>query len=73
MNDLTTPWFWDTPDGGGWVRYWRGAFLCPYGREDRLREAYPEAMADYPGSRRPTAAERRAWNSIDPRVHEEGE
>lgn len=26
MAGFTTPWYWNTPDGGGWVRYWNGEF-----------------------------------------------
>lgn len=75
---MTSEWFWDTPSGGGWARYWRGEFVGIYDRAD-LERLYPHlavdadaVMAGWPGKRMPTAAERRAWRKIDPQVKDIG-
>lgn len=69
-----TPWFWDTPEGGGWTRYLPdGESVDRYSLESRIeRETDPvrkaelvEILASCP-RREPTPAERRAWRKINP-------
>ncbi len=69
-----TPWFWDTPEGGGWVRYLTDGRCVDRHALARIIEAetdpdqraeFERILADCPRLL-PTAAERRAWRKIDP-------
>ena len=71
----TTPWFWDTPEGGGWARYWRGSYVTTPPDDDHFARWHPdlvahkaEILADHPGRREPTSSERRAWRVLNPRA-----
>lgn len=76
MITARTPWFWDTPEGGGWTLWLTdGESADRYTLERRIeREADAEQRAEYQRienmrpRRDPTPGEKQAWRKIDPRV-----
>lgn len=79
MNE--TPWFWDTPEGGGWVCYLRGgtlvdryslAHMIEMERDADRRTALQQVL-DMRPNRDPTQAERRAYRKINPPAEGQGE
>lgn len=65
-----TPWYWDTPEGGGWICWTSDGEAHDldsiHGRIEVessavQRAAYELIATTHPGKREPTTAERRAW------------